>query len=61
MIAPLAVALHSSPEVGALEIGFIRECLALYVDYILLFLKDPGPSLRAVFRVLDQFAVFSGL
>lgn len=53
MIEPLAVALLSSPEVGALEVGTNRECL---VDDILLFLKDPDSSLRAVFNILDTFS-----
>lgn len=33
----------------------------LYADDMFLFLKDPGPSPCVVFRLLDQFAVFSGL
>lgn len=59
MNEPLAMALRSSPEVGALEVGFIRECLVLYAED--LFLKDPGLSLCAVFHILDTFVVFSGL
>lgn len=58
MIEPLAVVLHSSPEVGALEVGNIKEYLA---DDMLLFLKDLGLSLRAALSIFDNFVKFSDL
>lgn len=61
VMEPLAIALRNSPDVKALGVGGIRECTALYADDMLLFLQDPGPSLEAVFEILDEFSCFSGL
>lgn len=52
-IEPIAIALRASTEVKALEVGGMRECTALYAGDMLLFLEDPGPSLEAVFEILD--------
>lgn len=41
--------------------GSITECVVLYADDLLLFLKDPGPSLTAALKILDKFATYSGL
>lgn len=60
MIEPLAIALHISPKVKALEVGGISECIALYADNMILFLQNSGPSLRVVFDILSTFARFSG-
>lgn len=57
----IARALRQSGRVGTIQVGNIKECLALYADDLLLFLKDPGPSLRAALLILDKFASFSGL
>lgn len=61
MMEPLARALRHSEEVQAIRVGSINECIALYADDLLLFLKDPGLSLRAALLILDRFATFSGL
>lgn len=61
MMEPMARALRQSERVGTIQVGNIKECLALYADDLLLFLKDPGPSLRAALLILDKFASFSGL
>lgn len=58
---PMAVALRSSRDVRAIKVGTIQETLALYADDMLLFLNDPGDSLRAVLDILNKFALFSGL
>lgn len=60
-IEPIAIALRASTEVKALQVGGIRECTALYADDMLLFLEDPGPSLEAVFEILNIFAIFSSI
>lgn len=60
MMEPLAVALRSSSEVKAIRVGTIKECLALYADYMLLFLEDPGSSLQAALKILNDFTTFSG-
>lgn len=57
----MARALRQSDEVGGIQVGTIKECVALYADDLLLFLKDPGPSLKAALKIMDQFASFSGL
>lgn len=41
--------------------GTITDCVALYADDLLLFLRDPGPSLKAALVIMDKFATFSGL
>lgn len=60
MMEPIARALRQSSEVGGIQVGTIKECVALYVDDLLLFLRDPGPSLKAALVVLDKFATYSG-
>lgn len=59
MMEPMAKTLRQSEVVGAIQVGNIKECLALYADDLLLFLRDPGPSLRAALLILDKFASFS--
>lgn len=61
MMEPIARALRQSREAGEIKVGMIKECVALYADDLLLFLRDPGPSLRAALRLLDEFASFLGL
>lgn len=46
VIVALAVALRSSPEVGALEIGSIRECLVLYGGDMLFLKIQVNPFVR---------------
>lgn len=57
---PLAVALRSSREIQPIEVGTIKESLALYTDDMLLFLNDPGKSLQKALGIFDTFAKFSG-
>lgn len=61
MMEPLEIAVWSSNEVRALEVGGIRECLALYAVDLVHFLKDPGPSLQVVFWMLNEYTRYSGL
>lgn len=61
MMEPMARALRLSDSVGAIHVGTIKECIALYADDMLLFLRDWGLSLRAALLILDKFAAFSGL
>lgn len=58
VMEPLAVALRSSGDVWVIKVGTIHETLALYADDMLLFLNDPGDSLRAVLDILNKFALF---
>lgn len=39
----------------------IRGLLVLYVDDMLLYLEDAGPSLQSVLSVIEQFGQYSGL
>lgn len=61
MMEPLAIALRSSLEVEVIQIGTIKECLALYADDLTLFLSEPGPSLQVALAILNTFASYSGL
>lgn len=43
MMEPIAIGLRMSSEVGALLVGGICECTALYADDLLLFLTQALP------------------
>lgn len=58
---PLAVTLRSSSELEGIRVGNIHECLALYVDDLLLLLNNLGNSLRAALKIMNDFTTFSGL
>lgn len=55
MMEPIAITLWKSSGVEG-----ICECTDLYADDHLLFLQDPGPTLRVAFKILNTFA-YSGL
>lgn len=58
---PLAIALRSSQDIGAIQVGSIWECLALCANDLILFLRDPRQSLKAALTIMNNFATFSGL
>lgn len=61
VMEPLAEALWKSSDVTGICVGSIVEKLALYADELILFLRDPGPSLSKVLQLLGHFAALSGL
>lgn len=61
MMKLLVLALRSLPEVETLQVGGIMECLALFADNLILFIRDPGPFLQASLHILDDVSIYSGL
>lgn len=53
--------LLTSPHVRGLRVGWLEERVALYADYLLLFLNDAGPSLEGALQVLNSFSSVTGL
>lgn len=56
VMEPLATALKNSDSVKGVKVGAITEKLALYVDDLMLFLNDPGPSLCAALNIISAFS-----
>lgn len=61
MMEPIAIALRAAREVKAIRVSNINESLELYADNMLLFLRDPGESLVAALRIMNEFSQYSGL
>lgn len=61
VMEPLATALRRSAAVVGIQVGSITEKVALYAHDLMLFLNDPGPSLREALQIFSRFTVLSGL
>lgn len=60
-VEPLAIALRTHPDLRGLRMGQVTEVISLYVDDMLLYLEDAGPSLTIALHLIQQFGTFSGL
>lgn len=60
VMEPLATGIRKSTTVTGIQ-GSINEKLALYADDLVLFLNDPGPSLREALAIFSRFIAILGL
>lgn len=61
VMEPLALVLRSDPQIQGIGMGTLTETTPLYVDNLVLFIGDTGPSLQAALSLSERFSVVSGL
>lgn len=61
VMEPIAQAIRNSSLIEGFQVGTITEKVALYADNMVLFLKDPGPSLKEALPLLSFYSPLAGL
>lgn len=56
----MAITVRASPLIQGVVISPLEYAVALYADDSFFFLQNPGSSLSALQKLLDQFSLVSG-